>query len=171
MKNALVLVTLLAIGSAHADTTSQKIGLVEMQRALQTVDAGKKAKEALEKEFNAKKAELQKTEATFKKDAEEFKKQAVVMSDEVRGKKEAELRDRMMKLQETAAKAQTDLQQREQNLTKPLVEKLRTVITEMAKSRGYTMVLEKNESTVIFSQDSDDLTKDVIAEFNKKHKG
>lgn len=167
----LVILGLVATGAARADATAQKIGLVEMQKALQTVEAGKKAKESLEKEFNAKKAELQKKEADFKKDAEEFKKQAVVMNEEARGKKEGELRERLMKLQENMQKAQADIQQKEQALTKPLVEKLRAVITEMAKARGYTMVLEKNETTVIFSQESDDLTKDVIAEFNKKNKG
>jgi outer membrane protein len=164
-------VAMFSVGVARAEAPAQKIGLVEMQRALQSVEAGQKAKTSLEKEFNAKKAELQKKEADFKKDAEEFKKQAVVMNDEARAKKENELRERLMKLQENMQKAQADIQQKEQALTKPLVEKLRAIITEMAKARGYTMVLEKNEATVIFSQESDDLTKDVIAEFNKKNKG
>ncbi len=137
-----------------------KIGTVDMQKALQTVEAGKKAKSDLEKEFNAKKKELQSEEAAIKKMGEEFKKQSLV-------KKQGEIQERIMRFQETTARSQAEIQQKEQQLTEPIISKLRHIVADLAKAKGYTIVLEKNENMVLFSQEKDDLTEQIVTTFNK----
>lgn len=156
------------LGLANAAET--KIATVDMQRALQTVESGKVAKSQLEKEFNAKKKELQAEEASIKKMTEEFKKQSLVMSDEARAKKQGELQERIMKFQELTARSQSDIQQKERELTHPIITKLRTVIADAAKKHEYTVVLEKSENSVLYSQDKDDLTTEVISTFDKQNK-
>ena len=153
---------------AQAETETPKIATVDMQKALQTVEAGKKAKAQLEKEFNAKKKELQTEEAAIKKMGEEFKKQAAVMNDDARGKKQAEIQERIMKFQEVTQRSQADIQTKERELTQPIIVKLREIIAEHAKSKGYSVVLEKNENTVLYSQEKDDLTAEVVTAYNKK---
>jgi outer membrane protein len=148
-----------------------KIGTVDMQKALQTVDAGKKAKSQLEKEFNAKKKDLQTEESNLRKITEEFKKQSLVMNDEARAKKQGEIQERIMKYQENTAKSQQEIQAKERELTDPILNKLRDIIVEMAKKKGFTVVLERNENMVLFSQDKDDITQDVISAYNKKTSG
>lgn len=148
-----------------------KLGTVDMQKALQTVDAGKKAKAQLEKDFNVKKKELQSEEAAIKKMGEEFKKQSLVLSDEARAKKQGEIQERIMKFQELTQRSQGEIQQKEAELTQPIIGKLRSIIADLAKKKSLAVVLEKNENTVLFSQDKDDLTDEVISTFNKQHKG
>lgn len=164
----------LGLGTASASedpaAAGLRIGTVDMQRALQTVEAGKKAKGQLEKDFNSKKKELQDEEAAIKKMGEEFRKQALVMSDEAKMKKETELRERIIKFQEKTQKSQLDIQGKERELTAPIITKLRSFIADTAKKRGYTLVLEKNENTVLFSMEKDDLTEEVITLFNKDGK-
>ena len=165
-------VALVATGlsSARAVEEGMKIGTVDMQKALQTVEAGKKAKTSLEKEFTAKKKELQSEEESIKKMGEEFKKQSLVMSDEARSKKQSELQERIMRLQETTGRSQMELAKKEREMTGPILTKLKNIVTEMAKTKGYTMVLEKNDNTVLFSQEKDDLTTEVIKSFDKQFK-
>jgi len=172
----LVIVLGLSLGVSLGVSTSSsvalaaddiKIGTVDMQQALQTVDEGKRAKSQLEKESNAKKKELQTEEASIKKMNEELKKQSLVMSDEARSKKNAELQERIMKFQEMTMRSQTEIQQKEQELTQPIIVKLRTIISDVAKKKGYVVVLEKNENTVLFSLEKDDLTGEVVGQFNK----
>jgi len=55
--------------SAFADV---KIGLVDMQKAIQESAEGKKAKKELENDFNKKKKDLEKLEADLKKKKEDF---------------------------------------------------------------------------------------------------
>lgn len=160
-----VMMTPVAVGFAAAD---EKIGVVDMQTALQSVDAGKKAKAELEKDFNKKKQELQNEESAIKKMGEELKKQSLVMNEEARQKKQAELQERIMKFQEKTARSQAEIQKKERELTDPIINSLRNVISELAKKRGYTVVLEKDENNVLFSQEQHDLTSEVIKEFNKR---
>lgn len=138
-----------------------------MQRALQTVDSGKKAKAQLEKEFNAKKKDLQAEETAIKKMGEEFKKQSLVLSDEARMKKQGEIQERIMKFQETTARSQAEIQQKEGELTEPIIHKIRKIIGELAKKKGYSVILEKNENTVLFSLEKDELTEEVISLYDK----
>jgi outer membrane protein len=154
--------------SASALADEVKIGVVDMQKALQTVESGKKAKTQLEKEINAKKKELQTEEAAIKKMHDEYKKQTLALSDEARARKQGEIQERVMQLQKMMADSQQELQAKETELTRPIVEKLRGIIADIAKQKGFTVVLEKNENTVLFSQEKDDFTNEVISVFNKK---
>lgn len=172
MKRMNVVMISLGFGLAgllgHQAFAEEKIGTVDMQKAIQGVEAGKKAKAQLEKEYNAKKKDLQNEETALRKMIEEFKKQSLVMSDEARTKKQSELQERGMKFEEMKQRSSMELQQKERDLTQPIVTKLRALISDIAKQRGYTLVLEKNENTVLFSLEKMDLTEDVIGAFNKK---
>lgn len=162
-------VSLLLAGAAWAE--GQKIGLVEMNRALQTVEAGKKAKSQLEKEIDNRKKGIQSEETALKKIKEDLEKQSMVMSDEARAKKGGEFQARAMKLQESAMRIQQELVQKEQELTRPIIQKIKAVIAELAKAKGVTMVIEKNENTILFSDPKDDFTDEVIKKFNEQNKG
>lgn len=161
---------LIALQSGSAVAAEMQIGFVDMQKALQTVDAGKKAKAQLEKEFNSKKKELQSEEAAIQKMGEEFKKQQMVMSDEGRMKKQQEIQERIMKFQQMTARSQSEIQQKQDELTQPIIGKLRAIVADLAKQKGYSLVLEKNENTVLFHLEKDDMTTEVINQFNKQSK-
>jgi outer membrane protein len=154
------------ISSAQA-AEDTKIATVDMQKALQSVDEGKKAKTQLETEFNAKKKQLSSEEANLRKITDDFKKQAAVMSDEARARKQGEIQEKVAKFQEETQKSQMEIQQKERELTDPILAKLRGVIQNIAKNKGYSTVLEKNDNVVLYSLDKDDLTTDVIAAYNK----
>lgn len=176
-KQALTLVALVAFSSAHlmialpsvaqASAEDVKIATVDMQKALQQVEEGKKAKAQLETEFNAKKKQLQAEETNLRKMTEEFKKQSSVMSDEAKSRKQAEIQERVAKYQDETQKSQMEIQQKERELTDPILARLRGIIQKIAKDKGYTTVLEKNDNVVLYSLDKDDLTTDVITAFNK----
>ena len=170
-KNAFIVAVVVSGVTAHAaDDSAVKYGFVDMQKALQSVESGKKAKGQLEKDFNNKKKELQNEETAIRKMDEEFRKQSLVMSDEARAKKGSELQERVMKFQQQTQKAQAEIQQKEQELTAPLVVKLKNIISEQAKSKGYAAIFEKNENVVLYSIEKDDLTSSIVEQFNKQNK-
>lgn len=156
----------IATASAAADV---KIAVVDLQRALHTVEEGKKAKTQLEKELTAKQKQLQAEEESLKKMGEELKKQSLVLSDDAKARKQSELQERFMKYREMFGKSQMEIQQRERALTEPIINKLKGVVEELGNSKGYTIILEKSENGVLFSKSQDDLTEEVIKLFNKKN--
>ncbi len=153
---------------AAPSATNLKIAYVDLQQALQNVDAGKKAKGQLEKDVAAKKAELEKEQGSLQKEAEEFEKKAAILNEAARGKKQAELQKKLVDFQRKAAETQMTLQQQERSLTKPLIDELRSIIEGIGKERGYQLILEKNEGAVLYAEAGSDLTDEVVKRFNSK---
>jgi outer membrane protein len=156
--------------SARAETAPIKIGYVDMQKAIQATETGKKAKKDLEKEFNEKKKELQEKEKDLKKMSEDLEKKSLVLSDEVKQKKQLEFQEEMVKYRELVGKSQMGIQEKERILTQPIIEKLRGIISGIAEKEDYTVVLEKAENSILWAKKNIDLTERVVAEFNKKNK-
>lgn len=163
---AAVLAFLIA-GVAHAEI---KIGYIDMQKAIQETSAGKKAKKDLEEDYNKKKKEIEKKEADLKKMNEDLEKKALVLSDEVRAKKQQDMQKEMLQYRELVGKSQMDIQKREQELTKPIIEGLRKVMGEIAEKDGYTVILERSEQSVMWAKKEIDLTSRIITEFEKTKK-
>ncbi len=163
-----MMLCMMVVTSAFADQAI-KIAFVDVNKAIQNVGAGKKAREQLEKEFNAKKQEVASEEAALKKETETFKKQSEAWTVKFRTKKQNEIQERVMKFQEMTGRSQAELSQKERELTSPIISRMRTIIETLAKAKAYTIVLEKNENSVLYSLPQDDLTTDVITEFDKQN--
>ena len=160
---------LLGASVAMADTTP-KIGYVDMQKAISSTSAGKKAKENLEKDFNKRKKELEKMEEDLRKAQEDLEKKAMVLSDDVKAKKQQSFQEEMLKYREAMGKSQMEIQKKERDLTMPILKDLRDMIEEVAKEQKFTMVLEKSEQSVMWAQKDLDLTDEVVKRFEKKKK-
>ncbi|AHI05526.1 hypothetical protein BDW_05090 [Bdellovibrio bacteriovorus W] len=164
MKKLLIALAVFASASfAHAQA---KVGFVDMQKAIQTTAAGKKAKTELEGEFNKKKKELEKKEADLKKMGEDLEKKKSVLSEEALAKKQAEFQEEMLKYRDVVGKSQVEIQKKERDLTAPILEKMRKVIATLAKDQGYAMVLE-NSQMVLYATPEADLTDAVVKAFEK----
>lgn len=150
---------------AHADV---KIGYVDMQKAIQSTKAGQKAKKDLEAEFEKRKKTLQSKESALKKMGEELEKKAMVLSEDVRAKKQKEFQTSMMEFQQTVQKNQKEIQEQERKLTEPILKKLQSVIEDMAKKDTYTVILEKRENGVLWAQKELDITEKVVKAFEAK---
>lgn len=147
-----------------------KVGFVDLQQALQTVEAGKAAKAQLEKEMAKKREQLEKTQAALQKETTEFENRAEVMSASARATKQAELQKKIAEFQKSFGESQMDLQKRERELTKPIIDELRAIVEGIGKTQSFELVLEKNEGAVLYALNGTDLTKEVIENFNKKKK-
>jgi len=165
MKKLIVALSVLAAaGIANAET---KIGTVDMQKAIQTSSAGKKAKSELEAEFNKKKKDLEKKEGDLKKMGEDLEKKKSVLSEEALGKKQAEFQEEMLKYRDVVQKSQMEIQKKERELTAPILDKMKKVIAKIAKDKGYSMVIE-NTQMILYTDGSGDLTDDVVKAFEKE---
>ncbi|HWU44071.1 MAG TPA: OmpH family outer membrane protein [Bdellovibrio sp.] len=153
--------------AAMVAQAESKVAVVDMQKAIQSTSAGKKAKADLESDFNKKKKELEKKEADLKKMGEELEKKKSVLSEEALGKKQTEFQEEMLKYREVVGKSQSEIQKKEMELTAPILEKMKKVIAKLAKEKGYSLVLE-NSQAILFSAAENDLTDDVIKAYEKE---
>ena len=169
MKLVILAFTLVRI-AVSAETAKLSIGVVDLQKALQTVDAGKKAKAQLEKEVSAKKLELEKKQKAIQTEAEQFEKKAAILNDTAKAQKHGELQKKAMEWQKEAQESQMEFQKKERDLTLPILNDLRSIAEAIGKEKGLQLIVEKNESGVLFSENGSDQTDLVIERFDKKKK-
>jgi outer membrane protein len=165
LSKALLLVVALAPALARAE---QKIGFVDLQRALNEVDEGKAAKALLKKDFDEKQKQLDGKKAEFDKLQADVEKQAVVMSDAAKKDKANELDRRARELQGLFMQLQKDLSDRERDATKGIYDRMAVIVREIAEAEGFTVVLEKNAG-LLYAPTSLDLTNELIRKYNARH--
>jgi len=142
-----------------------KLGFVDLRRALHETEDGRKAKSSLEKVFAQKQKELDEQQEDVKKAIEDLnKKRTLLPADTVR-QKEAELQDRVAKVQQTYMRHQQDLGTKEEEATRPIVERLQRIIAKIAAAENFTMIFDKNQG-VVFAKPHLDLTNEVIRRYN-----
>lgn len=148
-----------------AARAEQKIGYVDLQRALNEVDEGKAAKALLKKDFDEKQKQLDVKKTEFEKLQSDFEKQAVVMSEQARKEKGQDLDRRARDLQALFMNLQKDLSDREREATRGIFDKMATIVREIAEADGFTMVLEKG-SGIVYAPASLDLTNELVRKYN-----
>lgn len=167
MKKMLLALTVFA-ATGFARAAESKVGYVDVQKAIQSTAAGKKAKEVLDGEYGKRKKDLDKKKADIEKMNQDLEKKKTVLSEEVMGKKQVELQEEMMKFQKTVAENQMEIQKKEKELVEPILEKMKKTIEKVAQEKGYSLVIEKGGQNVLYAQKDADLTDDVIKAFEKE---
>ncbi len=158
---------LLLAAPALAET---KIAYVDLQKALNLSKTGVEAKQQIgvqvkkyEGEFKAKQDELMKLK-------EELEKQAVLLSDDAKAKKERDFQQNVKELQRFQKDIKEELQQRDTEFTKRILNELFEILQTIGKDGGYTMILEKNEGAVIYADAGVDLTEQLIKAYDASKK-
>jgi len=152
------------LSGTFAFAEEMKFGYVDMQRALNETDDGKKAKATLKKEFDQKQKELDEQQAGLKKEIEDLdKKRTLLPADKVR-EKEAELRVKLEKVQQTYMRHQQDLSGKEQKETQKIFERMTKIIAEIAAAENFSMIVDR--SALVFAKPHLDLTNELIRRYN-----
>ncbi len=163
-----VIIILGWLGSSLA--ADMKIGFVDIQRAVNDCQAGKDAKKTITKEFEKYQrlgAEKQKELQTMK---EAFEKQAPMLNPDARTAKEKEYQTKLRDLQRWAEDSQNEINQKRMDLERTISAGLQKVIQKLGADDGYTLVLEKNETIVLYASKTIDLTERVIKLFDTQKK-
>lgn len=157
----------LAPRAARADS---KFGYVDLQRALNEVEEGKSAKALLKREMDTKQKAINDKEADLKKQKDDLEKQRVVMAPEAVKDKEAALDRQLMEFQMMYVNFQKELNQRENDMTRPIFDKMYGIIKEIAEAEGFTMVFDRPSAGIVYAPVALDLTNELIRKYNSKYK-
>ncbi|MEZ5197738.1 MAG: OmpH family outer membrane protein [Bacteroidales bacterium] len=86
------------------------------------------------------------------------------MSVIIRQTKEAEINDLKERLDAFEQQASQDLQDKEVELTTPIIEKARKAVEKVAKNNGYTYVFNSTEGLLMYAEPADNIIEMVKAE-------
>ncbi len=143
-----------------------KIGVIDMQRVLETSSAGK----AAISEIKQKKQEMESVLQRKKEEIEELRKQlerdAMVLSREKREEKEREGRIKLNDFKTMQKRYVAELKQQEKKHLKRMQKDVFELIQRIGKKEGYLLIV--NKVGVLYSPMSIDITDQLIKEYNIK---
>ena len=157
--------TLVAAGPAPAEEPV-KIAYVDMQKALNESRAGKKALGELQKLMEERKAGLQRQKDAIEKKKEELDKQGLLLNEETRKNRENEIRTLERDYSRTLSDLKDEFGRREGEYTDGIRKDLLKVMEKIGKEGGYTLVLEKQYSAILYAPASIDLTETLIKRYD-----
>lgn len=168
MKRRFVLLGILVcFGAARAASAEEvKLGYVDLQRALNETEEGRKAKSALKKVFDQKQKELDEQQEDFKKAKEDLDKKRTLLPAETVRQKEQELATKFEKVQQSYMRHQQDLAKKEGEATQKIFERMHRIILKIASAENFSMVFDKTQAGVVFAKPHLDLTNEVIRRYN-----
>lgn len=166
------IVSLVSLSALSSLSTAKDLhlGYIDLQRVIVSVDEGKQARTTLEKDYKAKKAELEEKENELKSLKATLEQQSMILTQEALRKKEEDYQRKFMDFQKILASHQKDIQEAEMKYTAQIVKKVREIVDEVAKSDNFDYIFEKTEHGLLYGPAQDDMTERVIALYNKKRK-
>ncbi|MEC7519957.1 MAG: OmpH family outer membrane protein [Myxococcota bacterium] len=162
----LAVALLLAAVAPRLYAQATRVAVVDLQRALTETEDGRRAKARLKRTFEARQRTLDAKQRELKALQEEIEAQQKVLSPEALQKRVEAFQKAYMELQSTYMEYQRELASKEAELTQPILSRMQEIVQRIGQSEGYTLILERNESGVIWVPANLDLTDMVIQQYN-----
>lgn len=166
---AALMLMAVCITATPALSADSKLGYVDMQRAINTSEAGKEAKEQLAAKLKKYQDEINVKQEDLKRLKEELEKQGMLLSETARAAKEKDYQQKLKEFQRFTKDAQDEMQARDEEFTRKILEGMEKVIQEFGRKNGYTFLFVRNES-MLFADDKADVTEEVLKLFNANRK-
>lgn len=144
----------------------EKIALVSLQRALNEVEEGKRAKTTLKADFDAKQKQLEALKADLKKMKDDVDKQKMVLSEEALKTKSNEIQTKFLELQQKAMEYEQELKKKEAESADKILTALKTLVLDLGKKNGYDIIYENSAEVVLYSSKGIDITPELIKVYN-----
>ncbi|TSD67563.1 OmpH family outer membrane protein [Inquilinus sp. KBS0705] len=153
-------VALVAAGMLFAGNFAQaqsKIGHINFSQLIDMMPETKTVKSQLEiyqKQFID---QLTAINTEYQTKGQAYQTKRATMTDAARTAAENELQDIAKRLQDYQASSQQQVEAKQRELGKPLIDKARGAVQSVAKAKGYTYVLDTTSDYLVVAPEADDL--------------
>ena len=166
MKSFIAVVATLLLSTAAFAKVS--IGKIDVQKVLISVNQGQAVRDQLKKAFDEKQKILKEEEDKIRKLQDDFQKKASVLNEKEKSKKDREIQEKIVAIQQKTASFQKEIQDMEQKLKTPILEKVKAIVDDVAKNSDVDFVYEAATAPILYAKEEKDLTDEVVKSYNKK---
>lgn len=167
-----IALTLLALAQVAASPAGAEnkvvIGYVNMQRALENSAAGQEATKNLNDLWENYKVSIQAEKEKIETLKAEIDKQSLLWNQKTLREKEDELRLLERDYNRLLKDIQDEIKRKESNFSESISKSILKIINDIGESEGYTIILEKKSSAILYAPDSIDITDKVIKTFDSQ---
>jgi outer membrane protein len=164
IRRVTALAALFMLVFATAASAEMKIAFVDMQRALNECNAGKKAKTDFRSEISRLQGKLQRQQSEIQSLKSELEKKGMLMRDDQRRNLQDDYTRKLRDFERSYKDSKDELQQKDNEVTGAIIRDLAYVVRTVGERDGYTLILEKG--SLLWGMSSIDITDQVIRQYN-----
>jgi len=157
--------------SGPAAAKELRLGYVDSDRILEGFDDYRDARQKLQEEERGYIAKAQTMEDVVKQMAEELDQQSLMLSQEAKQERVNRLREKQTELENYRRETWGEsgkLYTRNLELSKPVLDKINTVIEKIGRDENYDFVFDAASANIVFALPEHDLTDQVLDELKKE---
>jgi len=147
-----------------------KIGVVNIQQAIQECGEGKKEIDALQQKFAPKQVELKQLSDDVENLKKQYQAQAEKLSDDEKSSRAKAIDTKQKSLQRNYEDAQAEFQQAEQEVINRIGSKMVAVLDKYSNANGFAVVLDVSNpqtSPVLWATQGTVITKELVDAYDK----
>jgi outer membrane protein len=167
MRNRVMVAALLALLTAAPARAEVKLAYVDVQRALNECEAGKKAKAEFRVKVEGVEQQLQGEQNEVASLKDKLEKKGMLMKPEERQALQDDYLNKAKNFERNFKDEKDELERKDQEMTGKIIHDLAEVIRDVGEKNGYTMVMEKG--SILWGMSNIDITDQVIRTYNGMH--
>jgi outer membrane protein len=152
--------------AAPAPAAEIKIGVINVERLIQESALGKEAFNRVKKLNETKKEEGEKLAKELREMEQKLADQGSAMADDKRDALQKSYQEKSIAFKRFQDDANRDLEAAQKKELSELERRVFPVINQVGKEKGFTLILNKFQSGLVFVDDSVDVTDEVLKVFN-----
>jgi outer membrane protein len=155
---SLLIATVLFLGTSYSIHAQAKTAHVDVNEIISKMPAMLDAQKQLEKLSVAYDTEYKTMAEEYQNKIKKYDQEAATVTEAVNQTRQVEVQDLVKRITDYRDNAQKELQKKESDLVKPLMDKIKASISKVGKAKGYQYVI--NAADLLLA-DGPDLTADI----------
>ena len=155
---SLLIATVLFLGTIQTINAQAKTAHVDVNELISKMPAMLDAQKQLEKLSATYDADYKTMAEEYQNKIKKYDQEASTVTDVVNQTRQTEVQDLVKRITDYRENAQKELQKKESEMVKPLMDKVKAAIQKVGKAKGYQYILN---ATDLLLADGPDLTADV----------
>ncbi len=158
MKHLVRIFLTLLLGSITLNAAGQKLAHVNRSQILQNMPEVQKAQKNLKSYSKELETQVQQLLKEYRNKTKNFQKNRKSMSVTERKDEQRALKSLEERIQKFRKDAQKQVSQKRSELLKPIMENINNAIQAIAKEKGYTYVFDASQGSVLYAEESRNIT-------------
>jgi outer membrane protein len=154
--------------AATAPNGLQRVAFIDVQRVLARSAAGVAAREQLEREKAGMQKEMDAKRAELEKLRDEMEKKGALLTPDARKEKQEQFERKRRDAARLADDFQKELEKKESGLLQKVLQDVSGVIERVGKEKNYYLIVEKRGAGVLYGSAEADLTEEVIRQYDRE---
>ncbi len=158
------LALLAVFGLLTLSSSAQKFGHINYQELISLMPERVSMQTTLQEEISSLESHLMSMQTEYQSMVENYQNNEGSYDDLTKQDKIAEIQGLEQRLTTFQQSAQSSLQEKEQELLRPILEKAQNAIDEVAEEGKYTYILDSSSGLILYSKDSENILDKVKKE-------